>query len=161
MFQKVLLFIIIFFSLSQGVCMTQSERIIDVFKNLRADRISILDDFYDPNILFKDPLGEHRGLDAMKEYYRKLYRNVQSIEFVPKDIISSGNKHVYVWQMRLRARGLNGGKLVVVDGNSVIEFNERNLVSYHRDYFDMNEFMYQYIPVLGWLTQKVNKELKK
>lgn len=140
--------------------MTQAERIIDVFKNLRADRLEILDNFYDPEVNFKDPISEHHGLAAMKNYYKKMYRNVESIEFVTKDILSAGHKHVYVWQMRLHARGLNGGKLVTVDGNSVIEFNDRGLVSYHRDYFDMNEFIYKYIPGLGWLTQKINNQLK-
>lgn len=140
--------------------MSQQERIKDVFANLRADRLDILDGFYDKNLYFQDPIGVHQGLEAMKAYYKKMYRNVQDIEFVPKDMISAGSKHVFVWQMRLRAKGLNGGELVVVDGNSVIEFNDKNLVSYHRDYFDMGEFIYRYIPVLGWMTQKVNEQLK-
>jgi hypothetical protein len=145
---------------ARGDDMSQAQRIQNVFNNLRGDRLEILDGFYDPQAVLVDPLGQHKGLESIRKYYQKMYRNVESIEFVYKDMISSGNKHVYVWQMRLRARGLNNGKLVAVDGNSVIEFNENNLVAFHRDYFDMNEFIYKYIPVLNWLTEKVNQQLR-
>lgn len=161
---KTLIIVFFLFSSIRGNAMSselsQQERIKIVFNNLRANKLDILDGFYDPNIFFQDPLGVHKGLDEMKKYYQKMYRNVQEIEFVPKEMISSGSKHVFVWQMRLRASGLNGGDLVVVDGNSVIEFNDRNLVSYHRDYFDMGEFIYRYIPVLGWTIDKINRQLR-
>lgn len=140
--------------------MTQEERIKYVFNHLRADRLDVLDGFYDPNVVLEDPLGSHQGIEATKKYYKKMYTNVQDIEFVPKEIISSGNKHVFVWQMRLRAKELNAGDWVVVEGNSVILFNDNNLVSYHRDYFDMGAFIYRHIPVVGWLLEQINDKLR-
>ena len=141
--------------------MTQADRIKDVFTRLRADNLEILDGFYDENVNFVDPLGEHKGRKAIKAYYKNLYENVTSIEFVYDDIITSGSKHVLVWKMKLKAKGLNGGELVEVDGNSVIEFNEHNLVIYHRDYFDMGEFIYENVPVLSWIISKVKSRLKE
>jgi hypothetical protein len=47
-----------------------------------------------------------------------------------------------------------------VMGNSHIVFNEENLVSYHRDYFDMGEFIYDHVPVLNFVVKKVKERLK-
>lgn len=139
----------------------QIEKMKHAFTNLRADNLHILDDFYAADAHFLDPLGEHRGLESIKAYYQGLYQNVTSIEFDYRDIISQGNQHALVWIMKLKAQGLNGGDLVETHGTSIIKFNDQNLVIYHRDYFDMHEFIYRYVPVIGWLTKQVNQRLKK
>jgi len=140
--------------------MEQRQKIENIFNNLRADNMSILDDFYTKDVEFIDPVGKHKGLDSVKEYYTNLYKIVKDIRFETKDLISQDNNHVYVWKMVMKAKGLNKGKEVSLEGTSVIKFNDNDLVTYHRDYFDMYEFVYRHIPVVGWLTKKVNKKLK-
>lgn len=148
-------------ALGDAMSEQQMERIKRVFTELRADNLQILDDFYDPETHFEDPLGAHRGLSTVKKYYGGLYQNVQSIRFDYLDTISEPNKHLLVWKMTLQAKNLNKGEPVVVFGNSVIKFNESNLVSYHRDYFDMGEFIYEHVPILGWLVKKAKARLKE
>ena len=75
-------------------------------------------------------------------------------------MISTGNKHVYVWLMKLKASGLKNGEEVQLHGTSVIHFNDNNLVDYHRDYYDMGEFIYEHIPVLGFVIRKSKDSLK-
>lgn len=144
---------------ANGDTMIQQEKIKNVFNTLRADNLHILDDFYDQEVQFVDPIGTHDGLESIKNYYKSMYKNVKNIKFETKNMISNGNSHVYIWRMILEADGLNGGEPVYVEGNSHIEFNEQNLVTYHRDYFDMGEFIYEYIPVLGWTIKKIKKRL--
>lgn len=139
--------------------MTQQELIDKTFNELRGDNLHILDQFYDNDVLFVDPVGEHKGLSKVKNYYSKMYQNVQSIRFNKKDIISSGFDHVFVWTMYLQAKGLNGGKEMSLEGNSVLKFNQDDLVYYHRDYFDMGEFIYENVPVLSWVVKTVKKKL--
>ena len=148
-----------FTQIAQGEDMSQMDRIKSAFTNLSASNLDILDGFYDKNTHFEDPLGAHKGLDSVKAYYGNLYKNVTYINFNYTNTISDGNRHLLVWTMELKADGLKSGGLVTLDGNSVIIFNERNLVSYHRDYFDMGEFIYEHIPVLGWVIQKVKSKL--
>ncbi|GAB4419896.1 MAG: nuclear transport factor 2 family protein [Bacteriovoracaceae bacterium] len=140
--------------------MLQQEKIKSVFNTLRADNLQILDDFYAPNTLFVDPLGKHEGLENVKKYYKGLYENVKDIRFETRELISDGNSHVFVWKMILVADGLNGGAPVTLEGNSLIKFNDQNLVIYHRDYFDMGEFIYEHIPVLGWTLKKIKQKLR-
>ncbi|EPZ49989.1 PF06966 family protein [Bacteriovorax sp. BAL6_X] len=138
----------------------QAQRIEKVFNELRADNIEILNNFYDKQALFIDPIGEHKGLDAVKDYYQGIYQGVEDIRFEFSDIVSNGNHHVAVWRMILVTPNLNSGKPVILYGNSVIKFNESGLVSYHRDYFDMGEFIYEHIPLLGSLIRYIKNRLK-
>lgn len=140
---------------------TRSERIRDAFNNLRAESMDILDSFYSPDVVFQDPLGRIEGLSALKQYYTHMYKNVLSIRFDPVDELVQGDKHVLIWSMYLRARGLNKGNEVVLDGNSVIYFNTDDLVEYHRDYFDMGAFIYVHVPIVGYVIRKINARLEK
>lgn len=143
-----------------GGQMEQRKKIENIFNELRADNLQILDNFYATDVEFIDPIGTHKGLKSVKDYYGKLYKTVTEIRFETKDLISQDNKHVYVWKMVMKAKGLKNGKEVTLDGTSVIKFNDNDLVTYHRDYFDMYEFIYRHIPFVGWVTKKVNKKLK-
>ena len=135
----------------------QSDKIHTTFNQLRADNLKILDEFYAPDVRFIDPIGEHAGLDSVKKYYQNLYENVDSIVFEKMQHVQEGNKHAYFWRMKLKTPSINNGEEFSVEGMSHITFNEQNLVSYHRDYFDMGEFVYQRVPVLGWVIQKIKK----
>lgn len=159
---KTVLFLNIIYAMifSTGMAMTQVEKIKYVFNALRADNIHILDDFYAPDTKFIDPLGVHRGLSSVKSYYQNLYKSVNHIHFQYLDLISHGSNHVLVWKMTLEAKSLNGGKPITLDGNSHIKFNEKNLVIYHRDYFDMGEFIYQHIPFLGWVIERIKNKIR-
>ena len=159
---KIILLIttLLFPLLSLGGAMEQKQKIEKVFNELRADNLDILDSFYATDVEFVDPIGTHKGIGSVKEYYGNLYKSVTEIRFENKGLISEGDNHVYVWKMVMKAKGLKNGKEVTLDGTSVIKFNSDNLVTYHRDYFDMHEFIYRHIPFVGWLTKKVNKRLK-
>ena len=139
----------------------RSTKIREVFNQLRANNTEILNGFYASDVVFIDPLGQINGLSAMKEYYQAMYKNVDEIRFEFKPDAITGDRHLAVWTMYLRAKGLNGGDEVAVHGVSEIEFQaQSNLVIYHRDYFDMGEFLYQHIPILGSVIKMVRKQLE-
>ena len=138
----------------------QQVRVTKVFEELNSSNIEIFDTLYAKDVKFIDPIGEHNGRDILKEYFKELYQNVKSIKFHYDDIISNGSDHVFVWKMTLVATSLNSGNPVIVDGTSVIKFNKENLVYYHRDYFDMGEFIYEKIPFLGWVLSKIKSKMR-
>jgi hypothetical protein len=145
---------------SEEIMNERSKRIVEVFNGLNQETMDILHGFYHPDVHFIDPLGEIHGRADIRKYYENMYHTVQEIRFDFTDEVVTGDTHVAVWTMHLKAAGLNGGKPVVLDGNSVIKFGEDDLVVYHRDYFDMGAFVYQHVPVLGWAVRKVNDKLK-
>ena len=137
----------------------RAVRIRETFNALDSDHMHVLDAFYAVGVVFEDPLGRIEGLDALKRYYAGMYRNVTAIRFDFSDIIEQGDTHVAVWTMTLEAKGLNHGRPVVLDGNSLLRFGAEDKVSYHRDYFDMGAMIYEYVPVLGFFVNQVKKRL--
>ena len=130
-----------------------------IFNELRADNTEILNEFYDENIVFEDPVGKIVGLGSMKSYYKNMYKDVTDIRFDFKETAKNKSVYFFKWNMWLATPNLNGGKGFFVSGVSEIHFAD-GLVKYHRDYFDMGEMVYEKIPILGWLTRKIKGRLK-
>lgn len=132
------------------------------FNALNKNTMDLVDDFYDENIHFQDPVVEYFNRRQLKKYYAKLYKDVTSIKFEFADQIQQGDTQVVTWTMILEMKNLNAGKPVAVDGISYIKFGgQKGKAIYHRDYFDMGAFIYEYIPVLGQAVQFIKRSLSR
>jgi len=139
--------------------MTEIE---SLFNNFNSDTLHLADDFYDPDVVFRDPIVELRGRDALKAYYADMYENVISIRFDFSGGIEKDEEVVAFWTMEVRAKGLKGGEPVLLDGASHIKFGGGSgKAIYHRDYFDMGAFVYENVPVLGSVVRFTKKRLSK
>ena len=130
------------------------------FNEFSYENIDLADSFYAEDVVFEDPLGRVEGLTRLKDHYRNLYKNVIEIRFDFSSVVTQGNEQVGVWVMYLKAKGLNGGREIALKGNSHVKYNEAGKAVYHRDYFDMGEFVYEQIPVLKNIIQFVKNQLK-
>ena len=130
-----------------------------IFNELRYDNTEILNQFYNEKIVFKDPISELNGLRSMKEYYKKMYKEVDSIRFDFKNYSVTNNRYFFSWDMYLKTPNLNSGEEFKVNGVSEILF-EGDLVTYHRDYFDMGAFIYEKVPVIGQLVKFLKRRLE-
>ncbi len=136
------------------------KEVESLFNNSNKDTLHLADDFYDPDVLFRDPIVELKGRDALKAYYSDMYENVTSIRFDFSGGIEKDEEVVVFWTMELRAKGLKGGEPFLVDGSSHIKFGgEEGKAVYHRDYFDMGAFVYENVPVLGSIVRYTKKRL--
>lgn len=140
--------------------MDHKELILKTFNDFDGKNLSLLESFYDQKISFCDPVHCVEGLDKLKSYYKHAYKNVISIRFEFGQIIREGLRYSGPWTMHLSVKGLNGGAPYSVEGCSVFEFNEKNLVIRQRDYLDLGEMVYERIPVQGFLIQQLKKFLK-
>jgi len=163
----IIFFILIFFAAghASGEEQAMSDRLKEIqtlFNNFNSDTLNLADDFYDPDVLFRDPIVELRGRDRLKAYYADMYENVTSIRFDFSGGIEKEEEAVVFWTMEVRAKGFKGGEPVFLDGASHIKFGgESGKAVYHRDYFDMGAFVYENIPVLGSIVRYTKKRLSK
>lgn len=118
------------------------------FDKLDAAHLQLVDQFYDINVVFQDPVHSLKGSEAVKKYYEGLYKNVDSIRFEYGKGIEAGEVVSLPWKMYLKTPSINKGKEITVDGVSLITFNAEGKAISHRDYFDMGEFVYERVPVL-------------
>ena len=146
---RVFILILVFGQLMMGRSMAGNlDNTKTFFNQLDKNHIKLVDQFYDRNIVFQDPVHRLNGVASVRNYYSGLYSNVESIHFEYGHGIESGNEISLPWKMFLKSPSIQGGKEVTVEGVSNITFNAEGKAIQHRDYFDMGEFIYERVPIL-------------
>jgi hypothetical protein len=128
------------------------------FNTLDIDHMDLLEDFYHADAHFVDPVVDVKGLSKIRAHYEHQYKAVADISFNVVTEHISGDTHTLEWEMHLRTKRLNKGQAFVVPGSSILTF-KGDKVSYHRDYFDLGDMVYERIPVLRFITKKLKKRL--
>lgn len=135
------------------------ERAKKFFNDLNKDTMDLVDEFYDQDIVFKDPLVSFNNGQSLKDYYKGLYHQVTFIRFTFQNEVVSGSQCSFSWTMEMTC-GLNKGKPMTVDGISTIRFGgKEGKAVYHRDYYDMGEFVYERIPVVKSVIKLIKKKM--
>ncbi|MAD03634.1 MAG: transcriptional regulator [Pseudoalteromonas sp.] len=132
------------------------DRFINVYQTLNKDNLQLLDDIYHPDIQFADPLHAVNGLEALRDYFKNLYANVISCEFVIENTYSKEENAFIYWTMQYRHPKLKKGQAISVEGHSRLKFNDDKIIE-HRDYFDVGAMLYRHIPVLGSAVKFIDK----
>ena len=139
--------------------MDRRRKIKVAFNEFNLQNMQTLEFFYANDVQFCDPVKKIDGLSHLKEYYQELYKNVESISFDFHRFIEEDNAVACEWTMKIAVKKLNSARPYEVKGSSFFNFNEENLVSYHRDFFDVGEMLYEKIPVYGAITQFIKSKL--
>ena len=141
--------------------LNNAEKLKYFFQKLDKNSMSLVSEFYSTDAEFIDPIGKMKGAAALKKYYEGLYENAEEIRFDFSNVYESGNTVVGIWSMTLKTKKLNGGEPYTVDGNSVVTFDPATgKAIYHRDYFDMGAFVYEKVPVVGFVIRKLRENLE-
>lgn len=141
--------------------MTNTHPVVEDFKQFYTDLTAVplenIDQLYDPNIIFKDPVHEIQGLTKLHSYFSHLCENLMQCKFEYLDELV-GNDTAYIkWNMHFTHHRINNNKPITVRGMSHIQFNGK--VNYHEDSYDLGQMIYQHLPLLGSAVGFVNKRL--
>jgi hypothetical protein len=131
------------------------------FKNLSSSTMNLVDEFYEPSAILRDPVGELKGSDKIKAYYKHQYSAVTSIRWTTENLFVKGSETVMFWTMHLATPNLNGGKEFSVPGVSRFVFSPNGKVQRHEDFFDMGAFVYEKVPVLRNVIGYIKNQLSK
>lgn len=139
------------------MCSALIAQFQSVYNTLNKDRLSLLDTIYSEDITFTDPFHHVKGLPELKNYFKKLYMNVDSCQFL-FEAPCIANQQAYIsWEMQLKHPRLNKGNIISVRGCTQLRFQEK--IYYHRDYFDAGNMLYENIPVLNNIISYVKRKL--
>ena len=136
------------------------QRFAEEFARLNAGNLERLADLYSADVHFTDPLHEVCGLDELQRSFSELYANVEQLhfEFISHDLVADGQGYLR-WVMSYRHPRLNRGRLISLEGCSLLRWNAEGKVERHRDYFDAGALIYQHVPLLGsairWLQRRL------
>lgn len=129
---------------------------VDIYQKLSTDNLELLSMIYHRDVIFIDPMHELKGFYNLSEYFKSLYENLSSCEFVIDNIIAQEDQAAIYWTMSYQHPKLNKGHVVTVVGHSHIKGHEDKII-HHRDYIDLGAMLYEQLPLLG----KVIKFIKK
>ena len=153
------IFLIIFLIfVEKSNAMTKTQQF---FTDLSSDTMHLVEDYYAEDIEFHDPMVSITGVENMRNYYEGVYAGPEEVSFEYLSEIQVEQELVLIWRMTFVNDKFNKGRPVVVDGSSHIKFNDEGKAYYHRDYFDMGEMVYKYVPVLRSMIKMVNKRIAK
>ncbi len=130
-----------------------------LFNQLNKDNLHLLDEIYTPDVCFRDPVHALNGLPALRDYYRRLYDGVVSCQFGFEAEVIDGQQGMLVWIMRFQHARFRAGEMLELRGVSHLQFRHDGRVYNHRDYFDMGEFIYERVPVLGSVIRAIKHRL--
>ena len=137
------------------------EKFLRMYQNLRADNLQTLRSVYRDDVRFIDPAHEINGIDNLTAYFSALYKNIDAIHFAFCDPMVVDNRGYAGWEMTFSHRRLGGGKPIIVEGVTYLEFDDQGSVYHHRDYFDLGVMVYEHVPLLGRLVTSIKKGLGK
>ncbi len=146
---------------------TPDQRLLDkvtsLYQRFDPALLSALDQIYDVDVVFEDPLHRVEGLIELRRYFSGMVHGLDECRFTFKHILEQTgqgdepNQAVLFWTMNYRHRKLKGGQPLSLEGSSHLQFRER--VIYHRDYFDAGAMLYEHVPVLGYVIGKIKARL--
>jgi steroid Delta-isomerase len=137
-----------------------AERIVVFFETLQPASVQGMGDFYAADAYFKDPFNEVRGLAEIQRIFSHMYVALDQPHFVVTDRVVQGNQCFLVWDFKFHFKRFDTVTLQVVRGTSHLRFAPDGRVSYHRDYWDAAEELYEKLPWVGglmrWLKRRAN-----
>ncbi|MEZ9197517.1 nuclear transport factor 2 family protein [Shewanella sp. 10N.286.54.B9] len=134
-------------------------RFVSVYQKLNKDNLELLNEIYSDDIRFSDPLHKIAGLNALTDYFKTLYQNVESIDFVIHQVIRDESTAALKWTMNLVHPKLNAGNAISVEGVSLLTFDGK--INRHQDYFDLGAMVYEQLPLVGGLIGFIKSKVAK
>lgn len=134
------------------------KRFKTLFNEASPDIETLVEECYSEAILFRDPLVERRGREALSRYLRDAYANVTRCDFDFGTTARCSNHITLPWTMTVEHRRLARGAPLMVEGITLLQGDgEADLIRYHRDYYDAGQLIYENVPLLGALVRWVRR----
>ncbi|MFT6087163.1 MAG: hypothetical protein ACJAWT_001197 [Glaciecola sp.] len=140
------------------------------YTDLASMKIEELAGLYSNDVTFIDPIAAHTGITAVEQYFTKLLDNAKHCTFniysieqtisIPSESESTTDWSGYLvtWKMSFTSARINKGQPIHVDGVSQLRI-KNDKITYHRDYYDLGQMIYENIPLLGKLIKRIKRTL--
>ncbi|MTD26713.1 nuclear transport factor 2 family protein [Erwinia sorbitola] len=135
------------------------QQLVTFYQTLNSDRLSMLAQIYHTDICLSDPVGEHRGLAVVENYFASLLKNMRYCRFVVTLTREFETDALLLWRMEYAHPSLQRGADQTLEGSSYLQFRD-NKVAFQRDYYDMGAMLYEKLPLLGSAINLIKKRLQ-
>ncbi|MBH1969665.1 nuclear transport factor 2 family protein [Moraxellaceae bacterium AER2_44_116] len=133
--------------------MNHLPRLLSWFEQLSPQTLGQITELYHPQCYFKDPFNEFYERKSLEKLFADMFEKLEKPCFVISETLSEGHSTFIVWQFHFVLRQRN----VQINGSSHVKFDEQGLVTFHRDYWDAAEELYEKLPVIGFVMKQLKK----
>ena len=135
-----------------------AQRVKEAYLSIGSENVADLESLYTPDIHFEDPSHAVQGKRSLMRYLHKQFSNLSKCSFKFHSSIASETDIFLTWTMFLNHQKLRGGDTIRVEGSSYLR-TRNGKIYYHRDYFDMGAMLYEHLPLLGRIIQRLKHRL--
>ncbi len=126
------------------------------YEQISVKSVDELVQLYSPDARFKDPFNLVFGRDAIKDIFLKMFEQVDSPQFVIREVLQQERSACLLWEFQFQFKRWDT-TVKSLTGVSWLQFDEKNLVSSHTDYWDPAEGIYEHLPLIGSLMRGLKK----
>ena len=127
-------------------------RVIDFFETLSPASTARLGAIYTDDAYFKDPFNEVRGIDKIAPIFAHMFVQVETPRFVVTSSVMQDDAAFLTWDFLFRMKRFSAAGQCI-RGATHLRFDADGRVSFHRDYWDAAEELYEKLPLLGSLMR--------
>jgi len=136
------------------------SRVVEAYQNLDPTRLDEVATLYTSDVYFEDPTHGVQGKTAVLAHFSNTFEKLQGCSFSFHRTVSDGADIFLAWTMTAKHPKVLKGKVVRVEGASYLK-TRNGKIFYHRDYFDMGSLLYEHLPFLGKISQKIKQRVAR
>ena len=135
------------------------DHLIRYFETLTEATVPQLRDFYAADVYFKDPFNEVHKVEQIEQIFAHMFGPLSEPRFIVHTRIEQGDDAFLTWDFRFRIKKYKPEVEQFIRGGSHLRFDAQNKVSYHRDYWDAAEELYEKLPLIGGLIRFMKRRM--
>lgn len=133
------------------------ERYRRYLETLTPESLAQLSVHVTPDVRFKDPFNDVRGVESMAAIFRHMFENIPEVRFTVRHLMAEGDNCLMTWRFEGKLRG----RAWAFDGASALRFAPDGRVAEHIDYWDAAGNFYEQLPLIGWLLRRIRRRLSE
>ena len=137
----------------------RTQQLINQFESLSLESVDQLTNLYATHALFKDPFNQVIGRDAIKQIFVHMFSQVNNPRFVINSVLEDDQHASLTWDFRFEFKS-SPQHSEIIRGCTWFTFNDHDLITEHRDYWDAAEELYEKLPLIGSLMKWLKKRAK-
>lgn len=133
------------------------EAYIDFLQALTPERTGELRDYCAPDIRFRDPFNDVRGVEAYKRVLDDMYEKLAYVRFKVRH--SAGDDAIRYLRWDLEYRSGAKADIRTIQGMSELRFGADGRVVEHVDHWDAASQLYERLPLIGAVLRAIRRRI--
>jgi steroid Delta-isomerase len=135
----------------------RATALVAFFESFALGSVADMGRYYAKSAYFKDPFNEVRDLVGIQHVFLRMYETTLAPRFTISEVFYADEAVMLRWDFDFRIKSWRPAVPRRIRGVSHIRFGPDGLVTYHRDYWDAAEELYEQLPVIGSVMRLFKK----